>query len=266
MGYRSSAENVIRDLSAYGISDDDLHYLLPTHVHLDHAGSCGTLARRFPTASILSHPRGEPHLIDPARLVKGATEIFQEDLMQRYGAPDPISNKRVRSILDDEQIALGNGVTLRAVWTPGHAPHHLSYFLEGTNALFTGDAVGVYRPGFPVLIPTTPPPSFNLELALESLDRLIGLTPVQLLTPHYGLLANAGEMLEENVGALLRWRSRLENLASNKSSIEEVLEILTVDICKRIGGSPPDLPDSLRTTLRVSVLGFLGYLERSSER
>jgi glyoxylase-like metal-dependent hydrolase (beta-lactamase superfamily II) len=266
MGYRSSIETVISALAACGIGDDDLNYLLPTHVHLDHAGCCGTLARRFPAASVLVHPRGEPHLVDPSRLVKGAGEIFQQDLMQKYGTPDPIDNKRVHRILDDQQISLGNGVTLRAVWTPGHAPHHLSYLLEERSALFTGDAVGVFRPDFPMLVPTTPPPSFNFELTLQSLERLVRVKPVQILTPHYGLLGHANGKLSENVSALKDWKNRLQKLASNMRSVEEVTEILTADMCRRIGLKSTDLPDSLLTTIRVSVLGFLNYLGKGSQR
>jgi glyoxylase-like metal-dependent hydrolase (beta-lactamase superfamily II) len=261
MGYRSSAKKLIKDLSANGVGEDDLHYLLPTHVHLDHSGSCGTLARMFPNASVRVHPRGEPHLSDPTRLLKGAGEVFGESLMQKFGTPDPISSKRVHSVLDDEQIALGNGVTLRTVWTPGHAPHHLSYLLEETGALFTGDAVGVYSPAVPVLVPTSPPPSFNLEKAVGSLERLRGLSPVQLLTPHFGLLRNAGERLEENINALLGWKSKLERLLSCKSSVDEIVAVLTEEIREGRGRSAANLPEFIRTTIRVSVLGLLVYSE-----
>jgi glyoxylase-like metal-dependent hydrolase (beta-lactamase superfamily II) len=94
MGYRSSAESVIRDLVSLGVGSDEVDYLLPTHVHLDHSGSCGTIARRFPRASVLAHPVGVPHLSDPTRLVEGAGELFGEALMRRYGLPDPIENKK----------------------------------------------------------------------------------------------------------------------------------------------------------------------------
>lgn len=266
MGYRSSAGTLIRDLLPHGISDDDLHYLLPTHVHLDHSGSCGTLAKRFPNASVRVHPRGEPHLSDPTRLVKGACEVFGEDLVQKFGAPDPISKRRIRSVQDNEQIALGNGVTLRTVWTPGHAPHHLSYLLEETGELFTGDAVGVQYSAFPVLVPTSPPPSFNLERAVESLERLRGLSPMRLFTPHFGLLDNAREKLEENVNALLGWKSKLEGITSSKSSVAQIVAVVTEEFCEGIGRSSADLPEFLRSTIRVSVLGFLGYSEWHSKQ
>jgi glyoxylase-like metal-dependent hydrolase (beta-lactamase superfamily II) len=266
MGYRSSAGSVMRSLSEIGIGNDDLHYLLPTHVHLDHSGSCGTLAQKFPGASIRVHSRGQPHLSDPTRLVKGATEVFGESMMWKFGVPDPISNKRVRALLDDEQVALGDGVTLRAIWTPGHAPHHLSYLFEEASTVFTGDAVGVYSPAAPVLVPTSPPPSFNLDKALESLERLRGLSPTRLLTPHFGPLEGASKRLEQNTLALLEWRKKLEKAMSVRSSVDEVVAALTHEIRKTTGGPSESLPEFVQTTVRVSVLGFLAYMEWKSRQ
>jgi glyoxylase-like metal-dependent hydrolase (beta-lactamase superfamily II) len=266
MGYRSSAQTVIKDLLAHGIDDDGLHYLLPTHVHLDHSGSCGTIAQKFPDAIVGVHPKGQSHLIDPTRLVRSAGEVFGEQLIERFGAPDPVSDNRIRLVQDDDQISLGNGVTLRSIWTPGHAPHHLSYLLEETGDLFTGDAVGVYAPAIPVLIPTSPQPSFNLEKAIDSLKRLQGLSPMQLFTPHFGLLGNPSENFEKNVHALLDWKSKLEQLASSEVSVDEIVANLVEEAARRAGLSSTGLPEFLQGTIRVSVLGFLGYLEWRSKQ
>jgi glyoxylase-like metal-dependent hydrolase (beta-lactamase superfamily II) len=265
MGYRSSAESVAKDLSNTGIANDDLHYLLPTHVHLDHSGSCGALAQWFPEASVRVHPRGQPHLSDPSRLIRGASEVFGEDMTRKFGLPDPIDHKRVHAILDDEEVALGDGITLRAIWTPGHAPHHLSYLLEETGTLFTGDAVGVCIPAAPVLIPTTPPPSFNLDKAVASLERLRSLSPTQLLTPHFGQVRNADERLQRNISALFDWRIRLEGLISAMASVDEIVFALTSEIGHAVGGSSGSLPEFVRTTVRVSALGFLGYMKWKSK-
>jgi glyoxylase-like metal-dependent hydrolase (beta-lactamase superfamily II) len=262
MGYRSSAEAIIRDLSEFGIAENGLDYLLPTHVHLDHSGSCGTLAQRFPKAAIRVHPRGEPHLADPTRVLQGASEIYGETAIRKFGEPEHISDRRIRVILDDEQIALGNGVTLRAIWTPGHAPHHLSYLVEEGGSLFTGDAVGISYSATPFLIPTTPPPSFNMERAIESLERLRKLPVTNLFQPHFGQRSNAREAIEENITIMRSWKKRLEELKSNGSSVEEVVKIFSMEICYGSGTSPEKLPEFLRMSIRVSVLGLFGYLER----
>lgn len=263
-GHRSSADAVVRDLEALGIGNDDLDYLLPTHVHLDHCGACGTLARRFQNASVLVHPKGEPHLSNPARLVKGATEVFGHELVKRYGLPEPIHPSRVRHVANDQTIDLGSAVGLRSVWTPGHAPHHLSYFLEGSGVLLTGDAVGVRHPGFPVLVPTTPPPSFDLDQAIESLKRIGELTIKRLCTPHFGVLEGGRDVFQQNVSAMLDWKNELESLVSEGVSVADMVNRLTEDAAQKIGRQIGDVPDYLRVMIRVSVQGFVRYLERGS--
>jgi glyoxylase-like metal-dependent hydrolase (beta-lactamase superfamily II) len=186
MGFESSASNVIEDLEKGGVERDDLDYLLPTHVPLDHSGSCGTLARRFSKASVRVHPKGEPHLADSSKLWKAASELFGGKLMEKCGMPKPIGPKLLRAIDNEETICLGRGVTLRSIWTPGHASHHLSYVVEGTGTVLTGGVVGTKYPDFRVVIPTTPPTSFNLRLALESLERIRETVPTKLLVPTSG--------------------------------------------------------------------------------
>ena len=263
MGYRSSAENVAGDLAKEGIGTKELDYLLPTHVHLDHSGSCGTLANIFTNASVRVHPNGEPHLADPARLWKGAGELFGKERMRRFGRPDPIEAKRLRIASDGDLIDLGHQIRLRTVWTPGHASHHLSYEWEGHAAFFTGDAVGIRYPEFPILIPTTPPTSFNLEQAIQSLDRLRASSPSEFYTPHFGVVGNAMKWIIENVEILRSWSRRLANMRSTGSSDESIIEVLTHEIGESLGRSAREIPDYLRISIRISVLGFLRYLEKS---
>jgi hypothetical protein len=115
------------------------------------------------------------------------------------------------------------------------------------------------------LIPTSPPPSFNFEEAIESIERLRGFSPMRLLTPHFGLLDNASENLVKNANALFDWKRRLEQLVSTKSSPNEIVSTLTENIAQQAGQQSADLPEFLRATIRISVLGFLGYLEWQSK-
>ena len=266
MGYESSAQIVAKDLAAHGIGKEDLHYLLPTHVHLDHCGSCGTLAKLYEVASVRLHPRGQPHVSDPERLVAGAMKLFGEERVKGFGLPDPTSPKRVRGVSDDEEIALGNGLTLRAIWTPGHAPHHISYLLEESGTLFTGDAVGVQYPAFPVLIPTSPLPSFNFQKAVASLERLRTLSPKRLCTPHFGVFENAHERLAQDLDTLSSWKDKIQSLSSQNLPVSDIVRVIKNEISDRAQQPPAKLPEYLQTTIRLSVLGLLAYLEWNSNR
>jgi glyoxylase-like metal-dependent hydrolase (beta-lactamase superfamily II) len=180
--------------------------------------------------------------------------------MGKYGSPEPIENQRLRAVGDDEEIDLGRGATLRALWTPGHASHHLSYQWEGTGVIFTGDAVGINYPAFPALVPTTPPTSFNLEQSVQSLERIRNTSPTEFLTPHYGVMRNAEQMIGENVKALHDWKTRIEKMVKGSSSVDELVKTLTEETSQRAGRPLTEVPEYLRISIKVSVLGFLRYL------
>ena len=259
MGYQSSAELVIHDLVVNGVSPD---YLLPTHVHLDHSGSCGALAGKFTNASIRVHPKGEPHLADPSRLWEGAGVLFGDELMARYGRPEPIRQNRLHASADGDVIDLGEGITLRTVWTPGHASHHLSYEWEGRKAFFTGDAVGICSPNFPVLIPTTPPTGFNLEQTLRSLECIRASSPVEFYTPHYGVVKDAMRCITENVKSVQHWCTSIKRMKKTGLPDKEITKALTDELARTVARPASEMPDYLRISIEISVLGVLRYLKR----
>ena len=265
MGYHSSTQTVLNRLVELGIGPDGLDYLLPTHVHLDHSGSCGALARIFAQASVRVHPKGEPHLVDATALWKGAGELFGKELMQNYGKPEPVEQKRIRIIRDEEVIDLGEGIVLRAVWTPGHASHHLSYEWEGFSSFFTGDAVGIRYPAFPILVPTTPPTSFNFEQTLESLERIRACHPSEFYTPHFGVVEDANQWVGRNIESLVRWKSMIEGMMEKRFSEKEIWESLTLETCKEMGQPLSTMPAYLRISIKLSVLGFLRYLNKQAQ-
>jgi len=261
MGYRSSAQTVINDLEHNGIRTDGIDYLLPTHVHLDHSGGCGTLADKYVNASIRVHPKGLSHLADPTRLWEGAGELFGPRLMEQFGKPQPINRNRLREVNDNEEISLGRGLTLRALWTPGHASHHLSYELEGTGTIATGDAVGIIYPNFPVLVPTTPPTSFNLRLAVTSLERIKETRPARILAPHYGVMDDATNLIADNIRSLNDWDVKIRSMLKDGVLQEQIVRVLTDETARRVAQSLGMMPDYLSVSIKVSVLGFIRYLK-----
>jgi glyoxylase-like metal-dependent hydrolase (beta-lactamase superfamily II) len=262
MGYASSAESVLNDLERSGFAEA-VDYLLPTHVHLDHSGACGTLAASFDAATVRVHPRGERHLIDPAKLWAGATELFGDELMRKYQRPVPIEERRVRAIADNDEINLGGGLTIRSIWTPGHASHHLSYHIEESKTVVTGDAVGISSANYPTLIPTTPPTSFDLDAALESLRRIRELSPKRLLTPHYGVIGNALDSIDANVNSLKNWTTKISDMMKVGSSIESIVATVTEETTRIAQDSAVPLPHYLQVSIRLSVLGAARYLKFS---
>ena len=204
-GSQSSVDELLAALDGLGVSPTELAGIAVTHIHLDHAGGVGDVARAFPNATVYVHERGARHLVDPSRLVASAATVYGDLLDSLYGRLDPTPAERVHVLADGEAIAIGGGRTLTTVDSPGHAKHHLALHDSESGILFAGDAVGVRLPDAGILRPATPPPDFDLDQALHSLDRFAERRPAGIALAHFGLVPDPGEILEEAHDILRRW-------------------------------------------------------------
>src|SRR5438445_1356273 len=189
-GSQSSVPALVEALDGLGVERDNLAGVVVTHIHLDHAGGVGDVARAFPNATVYVHEKGARHLVDPTRLVDSASRVYGELLDNLYGRLDPTPAERIHVLEDGEQITIGPNRTLTTVDSPGHAKHHLALHDSESGFLFVGDAVGVRLPDAGVLRPSTPPPDFDLDQAVHSLHRFAERRPVGIALAHYGLVPN----------------------------------------------------------------------------
>ena len=198
-GTSHSLPNLLAAVERAGLGVDAIDWLILTHVHLDHAGGAGALMQRLPNARLLLHPRGAPHMIDPARLVAGATAVYGEAEMARsYGRIVPVAAERVVVAEDGHRLSLG-GRELLCIDTPGHARHHLCVWDEASRGWFTGDTFGLsYREldsaQGAFIIPTTSPVQFEPEALHASIDRLMAQAPEAMYLTHYGRVRDAARL------------------------------------------------------------------------
>ncbi|HLI45469.1 MAG TPA: MBL fold metallo-hydrolase [Acidimicrobiales bacterium] len=205
-GSQSSVETLLAALAELGVEASDLAGVAVTHIHLDHAGGVGDVARAFPQATVYVHEKGARHLADPSRLVDSAARVYGPLLDSLYGRLDPTPAERLHVLADGEEIEIGGGRTLRAIDSPGHAKHHLGFLDSTSGLLFAGDAVGVRLPDGGILRPATPPPDFDLDQALESLRKFADHSPSGVALAHYGLIPTSpGDLLEEAAQVLSAW-------------------------------------------------------------
>jgi glyoxylase-like metal-dependent hydrolase (beta-lactamase superfamily II) len=189
-GTNDTTPRVLAALAAKNIAPECVDLLLLTHVHLDHAGGAGTLMRALPNATAVLHPRGAPHMIDPAKLVAGSIEVYGPDEFRRtYGEIVPIPAGRVRTVEDGERVTFG-GRTLELIHTPGHALHHYCIVDRDAGVVFSGDTFGVsYREldtaRGEFIFPTTTPVQFDPDAAHASIDRLLGYRPRAIFLTHF---------------------------------------------------------------------------------
>lgn len=169
-------------LAALGIALAEITDVLVTHVHLDHAGAAGWLARES-DATVHVHTVGAPHLADPSKLLASAQRIYGDDMERLWGETVPVPAGQVHPVQDGDVIEAA-GLRITALDTPGHAYHHHAYLLDGR--CFTGDVAAVRFPGLRHVRVPTPPPEIDLPAWRRSLARLRELRPDQLLPTHFG--------------------------------------------------------------------------------
>lgn len=209
-GSQSSVPVLLETLDGLGLGPADLAGVVVTHIHLDHAGGVGDVARAFPGATVYVHEKGARHLVDPTRLVDSASRVYGPLLDSLYGRLDPTPAERIHVLYDGDEIRVGPDRVLVAVDSPGHAKHHIGLHDSASGILFAGDAVGVRLPDAGVLRPATPPPDFDLDQALESLRRFAERRPAGIALAHYGLLPDPLDLLAEAEMTLRQWAETAE--------------------------------------------------------
>ncbi|MFI4982864.1 MAG: MBL fold metallo-hydrolase [Nevskiales bacterium] len=198
-GTALSVPGLLRVLEQRGIAPEQVAYVMPTHVHLDHAGGAGQLLRRLPDAKLVIHPRGARHMIDPTKLIEGATAVYgAENLAAMYGEIVPVPEERVIVANDGFKLDF-SGRELLFFDAPGHARHHYAIWDAESRGIFSGDVFGLsYReadgPMGPYLFPTTTPVQFEPEAWNLTLDRFLALDPAYVYLTHYGRVGNVQEL------------------------------------------------------------------------
>ncbi|MER3481474.1 MAG: MBL fold hydrolase [Meiothermus sp.] len=249
-----------RGLADRGLTLTDVHHLLLTHIHLDHAGAAWRFARHG--ARIYAHPLGAPHLIDPSKLWASATRIYGDQTEPLWGRAEPIPPEQV-VVLEDNQTVRFGPLEIQALETPGHAPHHLAYRVE--DAVFTGDVAGVRIGPGPVL-PPCPPPDIHVEQWQRSIARLRDLSPARLYLTHFGPYTDVREHLDQLEAKLLEYagwiRDRLRQGLSQEQIVPQFEQMLNGDL-ERFGLDQEGLADYEKADPAwMSVAGLSRYWQK----
>ncbi len=252
-GPASTVTKVINSLKASKIKSSDPLYVALSHIHLDHAGGSWRLLDTFHEAIIYVHPRGQQHIIDPSKLVEASRNLLGKEVVDGYGEIHRIKSDRVRQSEDLESLDLGE-LSIRVIWTPGHANHHQVFFIPEFKILILGDAGGLYDHKTGKIFPTTPPP-FNPPKAIESLDKLISLNPEVVCYSHSGFTSEGEEKLLMYKEQIELWNTITENGLKENLSPEKIFN--------RIKDMDPMLDEYKQgiSTHLTSLNGFIRYHE-----
>lgn len=203
-----SLPTLVAGLEARGASVSDVHAVLLTHIHLDHAGATGALVAQNPNIRVYVHAHGARHLVDPSRLLLSAARIYGDEMESTWGAFLAVPSANVAALRGGETIRPG-GRVLEVTYTPGHAVHHVAYFDTKEGTAFVGDACGMRVAGCGYVMPVAPPPDIDVEAWHGSLERIRAWQADVLFPTHFGPSPGADRQVDEMKACLDSWAARV---------------------------------------------------------
>jgi glyoxylase-like metal-dependent hydrolase (beta-lactamase superfamily II) len=271
-GTSYSVARMLAALQDAGLSASDVEWLVLTHVHLDHAGGAGALMAQLPNARLLAHPRGAPHMIDPAKLIAGASAVYGEEEMARsYGRILPVPAERVVVAEDGHRVDLA-GRELLCIDTPGHARHHLCVWDARSRSWFTGDTFGLsYRELDSVqgafVLPTTTPVQFEPDALKNSIARLLSYSPQAMYLTHYGRVDDPGKLagdLYEQIDAMTAIARDCDDRDDRHRCMTAALTSLYQERARRHGCRLDDagVARVLAMDIELNAQGLASWLDR----
>lgn len=274
-GTNFAVPRLLAALDDLGLSRDAVDYVIPTHVHLDHAGGAGLLMQALPRATLLAHPRGARHMIDPTALYQGALAVYGQAAMDReYGTLLPVPAERVQATDDGMTVHLA-GRALLFIDTPGHARHHHCLWDERSQGWFTGDTFGLSYREFDTaagawVMPTSTPVQFEPEALRQSINRLLAREPQRMYLTHYGQVGGqAGDvrrlaaMLFEQLDDMVALGQSLRDAPDRHHALKAGLEALVRQQLKRHGVADVDAGVAgLSLDIELNAQGLAIWLDR----
>lgn len=266
-GAARNVGEVVAALERLGIGPDDLATVVVTHIHLDHAGGVGDVAAAFPRAEVVVHEAGARHLVDPSRLMASAARVFGPVLDAVFGELRPTDAARVRVLHDRDAVDLGGGRRLESFDSPGHARHHVGLIDSQTGDLYTGDAAGVWTPETGDLRPATPPPEFDLETAIASIERMRERMPTRLLFSHFGPVTDVATTLDRSVEELRLWVELVREARADGLDVDHAVARVRERTLERYAvRARPELEEKLEllSSTEADVHGIWRYLDQQA--
>jgi glyoxylase-like metal-dependent hydrolase (beta-lactamase superfamily II) len=275
-GTTRSVPLLLAALDELALDPEDVELLLLTHVHLDHAGGAGALLAELPNATLVVHPRGAPHLIDPAKLEAGTRAVYGDAEYERlYGPLVPVPASRVRTVADGERIELGRSA-FDVLHTPGHALHHLVYHDRDSDSVFTGDTFGIsYREldvrRRPFILPATTPTHFDPDQAHGSIERILSLKPRACFLTHYSRVTDLERLAEDLHGDLVAFVEIARRCAAAPHREREIARLMRAYLYARLDehrfpDSPKRRAAALAMDIELNAQGLCAWLDRTAAR
>jgi glyoxylase-like metal-dependent hydrolase (beta-lactamase superfamily II) len=257
---------IVRDaLTAHGLGPDDLATVVVTHIHLDHAGGVGDIARSYPRAQVVVHELGARHLVDPSKLMASAQRVYGPLMDDVFGPLLPTEQARVQAIGDRAVVDVGGGRRRQVRYSPGHAKHHVALLDETTGDLYVGDAAGIYVPEADIVRPASPPPDFDLDVALASLQLFRDMAPRRLLFSHYGPVDRVDDILDRSEEELRLWVELVKVARGDELDLDHAVDLVRQRTAERYAAirRDPELDEKFErlNSFAANIVGINRWLD-----
>jgi glyoxylase-like metal-dependent hydrolase (beta-lactamase superfamily II) len=279
-GTNHAVPRLLGALQALGLDASAVDWVIPTHVHLDHAGGAGLLMQSLPSARLLIHPRGARHMIDPTALYQGALAVYGAEEMERsYGRLVGVPAERVEQSHDGQRIRVG-ARELLLIDTPGHARHHHCIWDAASRGWFTGDTFGLsYREfddaaGRAWILPTSTPVQFEPAALRDSVRRMLGQAPERMYLTHYGRVGRDAADVQRLATLLLAQVDAMEAIAlrlkaapqRHEALKTELLALYQRGVAAHLGDAlPPErVAELLAMDVELNAQGLGVWLDRAA--
>jgi glyoxylase-like metal-dependent hydrolase (beta-lactamase superfamily II) len=271
-GPNSAVPLILAALAQLQVSPDSVHWLFLTHVHLDHAGGAGALMRALPNAVCVVHPRGAPHMIDPAKLISGTRAVYGDELYSRlYGEILAVDASRLFIAQDGQRFALRDR-EFECVHTPGHALHHQAIVDRETDCIFTGDTFGLSYREFDTArgawtMPTTTPTQFDPEQLKDSISRLMRFRPRKLYLTHYSEVNDCPRLANDMHDAIDAFVAIARDGDADQARIRDRLRTLAHDSLRAHGCrmDAAGIDAILGKDFELNAAGLVAWLRRVAD-
>ncbi len=257
-GWTVAAQDILASAGSIGFDFNTLAYIVPTHIHLDHAGATGFLMKQLPDVHVVLHPRGVRHMVDPTALVRNARFVFGDRFEEETGPVLAVPTERIHEARDGEVLRLGRR-ELRLQYAPGHAVHHIAIQDSLTEGLFCGDALGFIAPD----MPDTPFPvglsPFDPEAYLQTIDKLAGLEPHILFYGHHTARRETAIMLDRLRNMCMQLSDMVSTAARAGQSDSEIFGRVQDYMRSFTGGN------ALPIVVESGITGYIDYYRKHTK-
>jgi len=226
----------------------NLCYIIPTHIHVDHGGGAGALAKLFPNAKVVVHPRGARHLISPERLIESTKLVWGRDFEKVLGPIIPVPESQLKVAEDGDVVSLINR-ELQIIHAAGHSPHHIVILDRKLNGLFCGEALGLP----PHQLPSVAPYSFEQEIYVATIESLRSLTVDALFFSHGDMERGPGRLMSRALENARVYGPLILEAATDGRAMDEIMRLVSDDFHRRFGQR------LTKGELEIAVAGYVIY-------